>query len=442
MLGSRSMTLHRVRLVTLLVLTAAMLAAPAVAIPEQKRYTADVSPHSVAAGSLQTYSLTVTNMAISQQMGSLNLTTPNPSGSFALQIGSGASSHGTATVVDAANDRIEARNLSLPAGGVATITFVAEAPCLAGVYSWGIIAKQSNNFAGPPGNNFTLDVANSNLSTTVTGSCSLNFSAPPGIVTKVSQTITDDVLSSGGPVLVEVRGDSSTRRVVDAQGSTASITLSIHPDHNPGATTLDGTTTVAAADGVASFDDLSIGVHGRLYRLLASSTEPGVGPGTSPEFDIHDGGGFCDGGPCGPFKHTAGPLEALISVPDSDPGAYAVVSIGILDGLDCPTYDEPVEEEVTVLYSGSQSSVLVVNYDKSIVDRPASAFESCLGKDSPFTTKDGSPAQFVPDLGFYVGLAPTCNKTHTNIPCLDPPKKTKLGVTLTIFLAPGDPFHK
>src|SRR5205809_786487 len=79
-----------------------------------------------------------------------------------------------------AGNVIRLRSLSLAPGSTATVTFQAEATCVAGSYASSIVVKQSNDFNGNPGNNFvqmpgSLDPGS--VSTTVNGACQLNFLA-------------------------------------------------------------------------------------------------------------------------------------------------------------------------------------------------------------------------------------------------------------------------
>src|SRR4029077_3153211 len=76
----------------------------------------------------------------------------------------------------------------------------------------------------------------------------------------------------------------------DAQGNTAAgftgnVTVAIGA--NPGSGTLSGTTTVAAASGLATFSTLSINRSGTGYTLTAGAT--GVSGATSGAFDVTPG---------------------------------------------------------------------------------------------------------------------------------------------------------
>ncbi len=55
-------------------------------------------------------------------------------------------------------------------------------------------------------------------------------------------------------------------------GSSASITLAISPSFNPGMGTLQGTTTVAASSGIATFNGVSVDQPGTGYKLQATSS--------------------------------------------------------------------------------------------------------------------------------------------------------------------------
>src|SRR5437588_170810 len=77
---------------------------------------------------------------------------------------------------------------------------------------------------------------------------------------------------------------------LDAAGNpvpsfTGSVTVALGT--NPGGSTLSGTTTVAAVNGVASFGDLSANKTGTSYALSATAT--GLTPTTSSGFSITPG---------------------------------------------------------------------------------------------------------------------------------------------------------
>src|SRR5256886_12999533 len=65
-------------------------------------------------------------------------------------------------------------------------------------------------------------------------------------------------------------------------GFTGDVTMSLGT--NPGGSTLGGTTTVAAVNGVASFSTLTLDKTGTGYRLTGTAT--GLSTATSSAFDI------------------------------------------------------------------------------------------------------------------------------------------------------------
>src|SRR5437867_9912807 len=79
-------------------------------------------------------------------------------------------------------------------------------------------------------------------------------------------------------------------RALDPAGNpgpcfTGSITVAL--GNNQGGSTLSGTTTTAAVNGVATFVDLSLNKTGTGYTLTASAS--GFSPGPSTAFDITPG---------------------------------------------------------------------------------------------------------------------------------------------------------
>lgn len=140
----------------------AMLAVPAAgqtscAPPSGKCFGVTVSPSSATAGVSTSFMFTITNEASTQTLGSVQVSAPP-----AFQI----TSSGLFT------------NLNLAPGKSTTLTLSAAVGCSSGSYTWGIAAKQSNNFNGT-GNDFQLDPNSAkNLNGTFTGSCSLKPCPP------------------------------------------------------------------------------------------------------------------------------------------------------------------------------------------------------------------------------------------------------------------------
>lgn len=131
------------------------------------------------------------------------------------------------------------------------------------------------NFAG---NNYVLSAAATGL--TGTTSSAFNITVGPGTQLAFSQQPTNT--EDGNPITPAV-----TVNVEDAGGnlvttSTATVTMAIGT--NPSGGTLSGTTSVAAAGGVATFSTLSINKDGTGYTLSATGT--GLSTATSTTFNI------------------------------------------------------------------------------------------------------------------------------------------------------------
>ena len=128
----------------LLALTAA--SAPAASKP----YSLTITPGTVAAGTQSTFTAHFAVPAsASQQLGSADVTVP---AGFTV-VSASVPVPGTATVT---GGTVRLRNLAVQPGHAVDATVVARAPCTAGTSSWTVLAKQANDFNGPPGNDLTL----------------------------------------------------------------------------------------------------------------------------------------------------------------------------------------------------------------------------------------------------------------------------------------------
>jgi hypothetical protein len=172
--------------VSVLVLAASMLgvaglAAPAAGTTSTCSSTAkcffavSVSPPSPAAGTNTSFAFTIKNEASPQQLGSVQVSAPTGFMITGASVPPGAS--GTASFTSGSALFL---NLNVAPGASTTLTVNATVPCGSSSYTWGIAAKQSNQFNGT-GNNFQLDPASAvNLSGTATGSGScVSTPCPP-----------------------------------------------------------------------------------------------------------------------------------------------------------------------------------------------------------------------------------------------------------------------
>jgi hypothetical protein len=235
----------------------------------------------------------ITNENTTQQLGSANVTPPSgtppptPPSGYSLS-GTGSTSVGTFTVV---GNVVELRGLNLAPGASVTVTIgVASSPCTAS--AWSVEAKQSNDFSGLPGNDLTLDTANSNLVTTLCGapcpknaSCSTDTSTSNGNDAKVvapKSTLTGSLFESadnstsnldncdgqGGP-----NPPGSTFRTEDPNTYHVFATV----DRSKVVTITINKATIALADQQVCFQ--------APYKTLSDGTPIGTATGAPPVVD-------------------------------------------------------------------------------------------------------------------------------------------------------------
>lgn len=311
-----------------------------------KPYTASfapIPPLTVAGGSPATITLTLTNLANPQSLGSANVTAAALGASSFTITGATPSAYLDPTQSFPAS-LLKLRNLNIQPNGVQrSITINVTTPCAAGDYTWGVRAKQSNDFSGPPGNDFTFRAQGSNLVTRVTECYHVEFINQPK-TTVVSATIADADYSRGDPIDVGVFDNSNVRVpscAIAAAGSEVTITKA------PSAGSLGGDASeplACSAGGlVATFDDLSIGLGNGLsssdlpksYTLTASglgTTDPsdsfniiyGVPCTTSgcPSFTTSFGGNQVTS------SATAGTFTFLAIIPSSIPDEVVAPGAG------------------------------------------------------------------------------------------------------------------
>jgi hypothetical protein len=423
------------------VLGLAVLASPATAAT--KPFTMVVSPASAAAGQPTTFSVTLTNQTGQQQLGSADITVPS-----AFSGVSAADPAGPATATVSGNV-VQLRNASLPPGGSVVVSITATPPasaaCSGATFTWDVIAKQANDFNGPPGNDLTLNTQGSSLTTTVSGGgCALRFVAgrQPADA-RVGQTITSLAYQpSGPPVQVEVV-DGAGNRVTS---STASVTVALGPSVGTG--TLHGTVTVAATAGVASFSTLSIDAPGS-YTLRASS--PGLTSATSNAFRVDQVAVVCVEDVTCSATLANGTTTFGVTAPGNagtDAGAL-VMDNGIGVQIDCAGYDE-LTATPTVIEGPDRAKTVTSTIDKRTMNQlpnnGASFLQMCFGAPYTFATRPGTPLTGVDTNGdsvadFFYGLLPDCGTA----PCVSSRNKTKAGDGVIVTQAPGgtsDPAYR
>ncbi|HEY7282067.1 MAG TPA: hypothetical protein VID47_10780 [Actinomycetota bacterium] len=473
--GLNARRLFRVGLaagVVLLVSTAGYLAPAQATNPRIKQYTTAISPASVGAGSTVSYTLKLTNVPASpQSISAANLSSamtsstsahfsflqPSPASGFPQALSrpllDGTTPVGSATLTSAT--QLQMRNLWLRPGHFVTVTFNAEAPCVGNglVYSWNASVKQSNDFHGPPGNDYHL--AGSPAATTVAGGCHLGFTAEPA-TTLAGGSITTGLFSTGGPITVGVFSQTapSTPASTPVTFSTALVSMTASDVASGGALTLRGTTTRTAVSGVATFTDLAI-VDGNhqviLHAAPANAAADGIDStgADSESFDITDAAADCANPKPGTPTCSGG-------VPDGNASTKAVVTTTATSGflavsLDvqferltvCPgsRYVLPPTDGVTYdVYGGS--GAMTLSYTVLKPDRPWWKFELCYASTAAFTTPTGPAGTMTDESGdtYYIGLLRDCGR-WTPAPCFAGPTTDHrtCAVTLRAYLpAEGD----
>lgn len=187
----------------------------------------------------------------------------------------------TVRVVDAAGNTVTTATNSITVAignnpGVGSLNGTRTVSAVNGV------ATFSNLSITRTGVGYTLTAAATGLTT----GTSAAFNVTPGAATSLAFfTNPPNVVTAGAVITPSVKVGVRDSYGNTVTGSTASITLSLTT--NPGGSTLGGTLTVNAVDGVATFPDLTLNKSAFSYRLAAAST--GLTSNTSALFDVQAG---------------------------------------------------------------------------------------------------------------------------------------------------------
>jgi hypothetical protein len=406
-----------------LMLTATM-AAPAVAATKPYKVVfSPAPPASIPGGQASTVSATITNLNTQQQLGSANLTPPKELKVNSVSPGAPKASVSPTGVVQLRNLGLAPAPTSGANGGSFTvqINVTPTVSCPYGTYAWSVLAKQANDFNGPPGNDGTLDASKSQLNTKVSGACSLRWSVQPKNA-RVNETITGDAYSPSSANKLQVQvlnGDGSV-----ATGSTAQITVELG---NAGGATLSGTTAKNASAGVATFDDLKVNRIGT-YTLIARGTN--LGSAQSNSFIVDETAERCEEDkPCDNIRSTAdtvGKVTASDAKGANNDAGFLVQSVrpglqpcgGQQFSRDWFGFDFRFDPGV-IPTTGRAKTITETVY------RPATDLsgltaaavlqraDMCFAAPYTFTVKDlagggTEPAERDPSTGEYSGLLPRC----------------------------------
>lgn len=296
----------------LLVATLVAVIGSAQAAPSTKPYVATFeSP--VAAGASDTVDLVLENRASPQSIGSANVTAQPGFSITGAEIDGAGGLNGT----EFPTTLLKLRNLNITSGTSRTITIDVTTPCSTDASDeWGIRAKQSNDFSGTPGNDFSFVAADSNLHTAVGGTPDeLVFTEQPGDAVK--QTLISEVKVA----VVDTCGNAT-----DPAGDvTVTLVQPKDPTFGGGGSLVGSTSRPVSASGVATFSDLTVTESGVGYVLRASYQ--GVATEDSAAFDVYDA--LC------PPTCTASGGGTRVDVQGLGGGATAGLSVGPANTAEC-----------------------------------------------------------------------------------------------------------
>ena len=439
MRASRSSAGRLRRLLLVLLLACGVYPGSAVAAAG-KPYTLNLSPGAVPAGTQAVFSATLSNPPdAQQQLGSADLTVPVGIAARSASVAGPA----TATVV---GSTVRLRNLALQPGHSLTVTVAADVACNPAVVTWGVQAKQANDFQGPPGNDMTL-AGPSSLTTTISGHCELRFVTQPSNQ-RVGESLTGTPYGPGPPVGVEVV-DGAGARV-----TSPSTEVTIERGSGFGSGTLSGVKSVGTVLGVANFPDLALSAPGT-YSLQASSA--GFESVSSTTFRVDTVAAFCaDDVFCAgstSLGTTKLDVAALTAAASPDAG-FLTLSFNAGPAIDCAGYEEVSADTALVDFSSlNRTKQATLTFDKKAMaltpNNGASFLELCFGSPQPFPTKAGGVSLQQGSFDWdgngtaepvYAGLLPDCG-AHAP-PCVTARKKVGAGDGMISAVMPaglGDP---
>jgi hypothetical protein len=266
---------RNIALTLVLLLLGSLVAVPswATSTDGTRAFRAGVSPSAcVTPDATTTFQMTLTNTSNNITLGSANVTP-------GFTVGAVESvTAGTARVTaSAAGSVIELRNLGLRSGQSVVVSFTA-APS-AGTYPFTIVAKQRNDFNGPPGNDLQLFGATPTVE--VRSCLELAFLTQPADA-QTGQPVPGAL--ADWPQVAVSNGQTGVGNVA--------VTITLQGGSEDGALSTDSTiTATTGADGVATFANLRVTASGEGYELVASTT--GAASTTSDPFDVDDDVATC-----------------------------------------------------------------------------------------------------------------------------------------------------
>jgi hypothetical protein len=207
---------------------------------------------------------TITNENKTQQLGSANLAAPPD-----YAVTSASTTQRSFTVVCDVTGHacvIQLRNAALAPGASLNITIgLRSVPCSSG--TWGVEAKQSNDFSGTPGNDLNLDTANSVLTTTL---CATSFTNGTAMTDAAPKT---DAGLSGGHAQVTATAATGQGQLLES-GNLATVSLvDCSSAARGGYTTADPNTYGVFTAGVDASKVVTITISSPTITLGGNATQ-------------------------------------------------------------------------------------------------------------------------------------------------------------------------
>lgn len=382
--------------------------------PEPRSYVAAATPTAVCAAPAPTrVEVDLTNTSTQQLLGSADVTVP-----AAVGIDRTAAERPTVTVTPAGGssatvrllgDVLQVRNASVGPGATVTVAFTVRPE--AGEHQLTTVAKQANNFSGPPGNDLRL---RSPQPTVTASPCELvRFVTQPADAETGQPVPGDGGVGTWPQVLVTgATGEpvAGAQVTVALAGGTAGASLS---------GTLAATTDAA---GIATFADLRVGQTGEGYVLRASTSGSTA---ESDPFDVFDD--RCEAGDRCTFTAGDPRTDQLTATATGTAGAVPGglnVAVGPKLGESCAPPPELISElpsETTVVGSQLSDKTLVLRvdkaYDQQQTNNGVSFYQVCAQPDLPLTPAsrflDRYTGELV-DVGEW-GWLPDCTSPATSL---------------------------
>jgi len=409
-----------------------------------------VSPTSLGAGTTTTIDFGLTNEALSQPLGSADLTAPS---GFVIPTSQPAPVPSTGSASISSNGTIlELRNLNLAPGATATVAFEVTAPCAVTSTTWTLVANEDDDFSGQPTENDTTD-PNSGLTTTVSDACHVLFSAEPTNAVLSTNITSQGFNSSGTPVAVEAE-DSLGHPI-----SGVTVTVSLLPTGS-GATlsgTLSGSTD---SGGIATFGSPSapLAINQTGYFQLQPSAIGFVSTASSG-FQITNTAQMCSSNPCSTSTSGKSSAASATTIVVGD-----ILSLGLggfsysCDNTGQNLYRSVSEPTGTDVWLSSGSTIdqsasgqVTIEIFKATAklspNKGAAHYQVCYASTTSFTPLPGTAILTTsipgPDpqnpITVYYGLLPDCGSaTPVPVPCVVSRHKDNAGDVLITYDGTGD----